>query len=156
MPGASAKRSVSPSAASPTMRSTQPCGVFSNWRTGRASKNSLATSNVGPSGTSSKRACQAGLKPASAASLQRLQPFVDLDEMQVDRGVEARDAARGAQCVGHQGAAARSQLDEAHRRGRPIASQRSASQAPKSSPNIWEISGAVVKSPAAPTGRAVR
>ncbi len=40
--------------------------------------------------------------------------------------------------------------------GRPIASQRSASQAPKSSPNIWEISGAVVKSPAAPTGSALR
>ena len=40
--------------------------------------------------------------------------------------------------------------------GRPIASQRSASQAPKSSPNIWEISGAVVKSPAAPSGRARR
>ena len=40
--------------------------------------------------------------------------------------------------------------------GAPIASQRSASQAPISSPNICEISGAVVKSPAAPTGSARR
>ena len=40
--------------------------------------------------------------------------------------------------------------------GLPIASQRSASQAPSNSPNIWEISGAVVKSPAAPTGVAWR
>ena len=37
-----------------------------------------------------------------------------------------------------------------------MACQRSASQAPKSSPNICEISGAVVKSPAAPSGMASR
>ena len=88
--------------------------------------------------------------------LDGAQRFVDLDEMKIDRGVKARDAARGAQGIGHQGAAAGSQLDQPHRRGRPIASQRSASQAPKSSPNICEISGAVVKSPAAPSGRARR
>ncbi len=40
--------------------------------------------------------------------------------------------------------------------GAPIASQRSASHAPINSPNICEISGAVVKSPAAPTGSARR
>ena len=54
-PGASARRSVSPSGARPTMRSAQPRAVFSNWRTGRASKNSLATSSIGPAGTSSRR-----------------------------------------------------------------------------------------------------
>ena len=54
-------------------------------------------------------------KPASAASLQRLQPFVDLDKMKIDRGMEARDAARGAQRIGHQGAAAGAQLDQSHR-----------------------------------------
>ncbi len=114
-PGASARRSVSPSGASPTMRSAQPRAVFSNWRTGRASKNSLATSSIGPSGTSSRRACQVGVEIAERGSLQSLQPLVDLDEMEIERGMEACDAARGAQRIGHQRAAAGAELDEAHR-----------------------------------------
>ena len=39
--------------------------------------------------------------------------------------------------------------------GRPIACQAPSSHTPISSPNIWLISGAVVKSPAAPNGSRV-
>ena len=96
------------------MRSVQPRAVFSNWRTGRASKNSLATSSSGPSGTSSKRACQVGLIGGEGLALQGVQLLVDLDEMEIDGGMEARHAARGAQGIGHQGAASRSKLDQPH------------------------------------------
>ncbi len=39
--------------------------------------------------------------------------------------------------------------------GDPAAAHRSANHAPISSPNIWLISGAVTKSPAAPSGSRV-
>ena len=39
--------------------------------------------------------------------------------------------------------------------GDPIARQAAAAHSPTSSPNIWLISGAVVKSPAAPSGSRV-
>ena len=96
------------------MRSVQPRAVFSNWRTGRASKNSLATSSSGPSGTSSKRACQVALEGGERLALQRAQLLVDLDKVEIDGGMEARHAARGAQGIGHQGAASRSELDQPH------------------------------------------
>ncbi len=114
-PGASARRSVSPSGASPTMRSAQPRGVFSNWRTGRASKNSLATSSIGPSGTSSRRACQVGSKSASAVRCKACSRGLMSTRWRSSAAWKPGDAARGAQCIGHQRAAAGPQLDEAHR-----------------------------------------
>ena len=45
---------------------------------------------AGPSGTSSKRSCQVGLKPRQRRRLQRRRRRVGLDQMEVDRGVEAR------------------------------------------------------------------
>ena len=56
----------------------------------------------------------------------------------------------------HQRAAAGAELDQAHAaRARPWRARPRRSQRPSSSPNIWLISGAVVKSPAAPRGSRV-
>ena len=106
---------------------------------------------AGPSGTSSKRACQArreggertfAARRCSGALMStrwRSSAAWKPGTPRVARSASAISVPRpGPSSTSRTGC------------GRPIASQRSASQAPRSSPNIWEISGAVVKSPAAP------
>ena len=67
----------------PTSRSHQPRSVARNWRTGSASKNSLATRSVGPGGTSSSRSCH--VKGEAGGGEGRLLPLPQgrarLDEM---------------------------------------------------------------------------
>ena len=65
-----------------------------------------------------------------------------------ERGMEARHAPRRAQRIGHQRAAAGAELGEDERVGRAHALPADRrTRAPISSPKIWLISGAVMKSP---------
>ena len=91
--------------------------------------------------------------PGTRSRLRRAQHRAGLDQLDVRRrgrrraspAARPRPACRGPGRARH----------NARRPGRPARSQRSASQSPTSSPNIWLISGAVAKSPAAPNGSRV-
>ena len=95
-------------------------------------------------GRSAMSSCQRPCR--QPLGLRRAQRRAGLDEMRPRRRKPAR--AHRPQRIGGQRAAARAELgiDGVGRRCRRAAS-RSASAAPTSSPNIWLISGAVVKSP---------
>ena len=68
-----------------------PARSGTSWWTGRASKNSLATRNSGPSGTSSRRSCQAERRGrAEALRLELAQPRAGLDQMDRHRLAKAR------------------------------------------------------------------
>ena len=86
-------------------------------------------------------------------ALAHLQVRARLDEVHTHGLAELRHRARGAQRIGHHGAAAGAELDQLDRFGAPIARHAVAAHSPISSPNIWLISGAVTKSPAAPKRR---
>ncbi len=141
---------------SPTCRSRQPSPSRWNWRIGRASKNSLAIRNSGASGRAA-----AAVDPVRRVTCQRLclpraQDRRGLDQVQPRGLVKPRHPARGAQRVGHQRAAPRPQLGQRERApGGPGPSRPAPAHSPINSPNIWLISGAVVKSPAAPNGSRV-
>ncbi len=106
---------------------TSPRPVRTNWRTGRASKNSLATNSAGPwRQRLEQSSCQA---TGNAGLCQRLalplaQHGARLDEMHARRCQERRQDARGAQRVGHQRAASGTEFDEHEaRRARPCGSR---------------------------------
>ena len=154
-PGAG--RSVSckvPSASKPTHTSAQSTFCRWNWRIGSASKNSFANKNSGASagicstlsthfasGTrdacarrntsdaSTNTTCAASTKPGTA------RPTRNTSAIKVPRPGPS---------------SARMKRD-----GRPCSIQACAMDRPSISPNIWLISGAVVKSPAAPRGSRV-
>ncbi len=107
----------------PMTRSRQPCAVITNCRTGRASRNSLAMTIAGPSGTSARSRCHV---TGRCNACQNLPLACDecrghLDEMDRDGFVEGRQDAGGAQEVGHQRAAAGAEFDEPHLRRMAVA-----------------------------------
>ena len=119
--GSIARLAVAPeekrsSAPSPMRRSCQPPCASNCW-IGSASKNSLAISSIGPAAGSR---CRRGIAARSgrACPLARCAAPGLLDEMQPQGVGKARHAARGAQGIGHQGAAAGAELDQQHRIGR--------------------------------------
>ena len=56
-------------------------------------------------------------EPAERSGLRGAQALVDVDQMQVERGMEAGDTAGGPQRVGQQGTATGTELDQAYRLG---------------------------------------
>ena len=140
----------------PTSRSRQSASARWNWRIGSASKNSLATTISGPGGSSVDPAAQRGARPPSASACRAPQRRAGLDEPEPRRVAEARHrraprAARRASACRAPGRARPARRD----RGGPGRPRPAPAQAPMSSPNIWLISGAVTKSPAAPRGSRV-
>ena len=105
-------------------------------------------------GRSARAACQPAVVLGQPLGLTRAQDGAGLDQVQLARPRGIRRTPRGAERVGHQRAAAGPELDQrGPRAGRPHRSQDcDQGQSPISSPNIWLISGAVTKSPAAPNG----
>ena len=135
-----------------TTSSRQPASVLSNCRIGKASRNSLATSSIGPSiGTRDRSSwnCACGHR-------------LELHLLERGRGLR-RNAlrARGRSAsspAAHRAPACRARARarrNAPARSRPARIHMSASHSPISSPNIWLISGAVMKSPASPSGSAL-
>ena len=101
-----------------------------NWRTGRASKNSLAMRKSGPVGHGRERVVPGGLGAGEALGLALAQArgWSRRDAARSRRGSRARGAQR-AQRIGHQRAAAGPELDEAD--GRGLARSRSRSWRPR-------------------------
>ena len=142
----------SPALARATVRSRQSSPARWNCRIGSASKNSFAMTISGPSGSSSTLATQLAAWPASAAAWRARSAGLRST-------ATIRAAARNPGSV----TPARSASDSSVPRpgpssastsgsGRPMSDQTCAAQAPSSSPNIWLTSGAVTKSPPAPSG----
>ncbi len=133
------------------MRSRQPSVDFRNWRTGRASRNSFATTTIGPSGTSSSRAAQRAPGTRRACSA-RSGAEASTNHTSAASAAPAAPSTRSASAI----IVPRPGPSSTRRKpGRPIACQTAATQAPIISPNIWLISGAVTKSPPAPSGSRV-
>ncbi len=131
----------------PIRRSHQPRAVRWYWRTGRASKNSLASAIIGPPGRVSIPSCQVGAAPVSArAWAARSTGLVSTrcrSAAARQSGAAARRARRAsAISVPRPGPSS----TRRNASGRPRPCQTSAVQRPRSSPKIWLISGAVVKS----------
>src|SRR6516165_4295078 len=88
--------------------------------------------------------------------------FRDLVETRMPTSLDPRAAERGLLLGKARSASAISvprpgpSSTRSKREGAPMRAQQSAVHKPISSPNIWEISGAVTKSPAAPKGVRVR
>ena len=121
-----------------------------NCRTGSASMNSLAMTMSGPCGTSSIALVpvERGRGAAQRLALRLAQHGARLDQR--DRSMPSSKlghAAQRAKRVCHQRAAPGSKLGDGHARGSPMVCQTAAAHTPISSPNIWLISGAVMKSP---------
>ena len=141
---------------SPTRRSAQPSRPRTNWRIGSASRNSLATSSSGPSGSPSMPSAKRGATSGSEAARRRCcsRRSTGLASTRNSRKARrnsgaARDArSRSAISVPRPGPSSARITGS----GCPMRRQKSMRQAPISSPNIWLISGAVTKSPAAPSG----
>ena len=87
--------------------------------------------------------------------LPLLQRRADLDQMHDQRLAEIRHDLHRAQRVEHHGAAAGPELDQPHVLRRAHRPPGRGAHSPISSPNIWLISGAVMKSPLAPNGSRV-
>ena len=130
-----------------TRRSRQAPPWNSNWRIGRASRNSLASKIIGPPGTLASVSCQCGRSPRAAAWAARRTRRPPPQSAAAATRARRRRAGRPGR-----GAAAGTQFDQVERRGRAHFAM-STAQRPSSSPNIWEISGAVTKSPVRPSGR---
>ena len=133
------------------MRSAMPRSVTANCRTGSASKNSLAMSRSGPSGTVSSASCQRTSSPASAARCLRFKPGPISTRLMraASRNPGAALQARSASAISvpRPGPSSTSSTG----RGAPMSRvHASAHHSPTSSPNICETSGAVVKSPFSP------
>ena len=139
----------------PIRRSRKPPGVLTNWRIGRASKNSLATRSRNPAGTSSIRSCQ-DTRRARLASVSRWTAFrrslvSTMCTVALRRQV-GRELFDDPQDVGHHRSPAGAEL------GQPDAG-RTAAGLPgmheKDADHLAEEladSGAVTKSPARPKG----
>src|SRR6185437_13597788 len=82
--------------------------------------------------------------------LHRRQRRARLDEPDVERVAKGRNNARSASLISvpRPGPSSMSRTGS----GEPMLDHTSADQSPINSPNIWDISGAVVKSPVAPNG----
>ena len=136
------------------MRSHHLPFTRTNWRTGKASRNSLPITIAGPSGTSLMLCAQDTAAPLSSKSSCCIAASVGLVSIS-----QTSSASRNA---GTMRAALSASLMSVPRpgpssmrrnvRGEPMLDQTSAAQRPSNSPNICEISGAVVKSPDAPKG----
>ena len=136
------------------MRRCQPSRSFTNWSTGNASTNSFATAITGPSGTSSMRSCHDAAVASSACCLARSTGLVSTRcTATAARKSGTARVARSASAISVPRPGPSS--TKFTRAGAPIWRHTVAAQAPISSPNIWLISGAVVKSPAAPNGSRV-
>ena len=132
---------------------------LTNWRTGSASKNSLATRMAGPLGhlvdardaTRSARRVALSAFSCNARSAGLVSTRCS-DSAARNSGSACAARSASAISVPRPGPSSTSRT----RRGRAhLPPDRRAPTAPISSPNIWLISGAVMKSPAAPSGSRV-
>ena len=107
-----------PSPSLATNRSRQASPRRMNCRMGSASTNSLASTISGPSGTASSAAYQRSGAPASLRVLRCASTMTGLVSIRRhgDAVEEFRNAAPGAESVGHQSAAPRSKLGDGHAR----------------------------------------
>ena len=112
---------------------------------------------IGPSGTSSSDSMPVDrhVGAGERLPLPLLERRADLDQVHDQRLAEIRHDLRGAQRIEHHGAAAGAELDQPHVLRRAHRRQVGGAHSPISSPNIWLISGAVMKSPLAPNGSRV-
>jgi hypothetical protein len=118
VPGARARRSSrSPSA--PIMRSAQPSPVRRNCRIGSASRNSLATTKRGRSGSPSIRRAMRAMRPRAASACRARSGARPRPDAPAGRR-GTRHAPRRAQDVGHQRAPARPELGQGEGRGRAL------------------------------------
>ncbi len=146
-----------PSSAKPTRRSHQPRSVRTYCRTGKASKNSLARTMAGPAGTSETCACQATGAPVEdrvvscRAFSTGLVSTRRMSAASRKRGTTRAARKTSAISVPRPGPSSTRRTGS----GAPMRRQISPAQSPISSPNIWLISGAVVKSPSVPNGSRV-
>ena len=93
-----------------------------NWRTGSASKNSLATTTAARPATSTAAHARRSDGAAGKRALLRLaQHRARLDKVHPHRSAEIRATRAARRHVRHQRAAPRAELDERERAGRPIA-----------------------------------
>ncbi len=151
--GAIAKANL-PSRSIPTTRSCQPSACLTAWLTGIASKNSLATMIAGPSGTSASESCQtidtsrlprvcfcrassAGLVSTRCTAIARRKSGITLAARSMSSIMVPRPGPSSTRRTCG---------------GAPIWCHTAAAHRPSSSPNIWLISGAVMKSPSLPSG----
>ena len=127
-----------------TLRSRQAPSRRANWRIGRASKNSFASTSAGPSGTPSSAGLQRASGTASACLARRLGLVSTNQTSSASRKPGTRAPARSASAL----RAPRPGPSSTHsaRRGLPMPIQTCAAHSPSSSPNIWLTSGPVTKS----------
>ena len=147
-------KASSSSSLRPITRSAQAPSCHWNWRTGMASKNSLATKIVGARGMSSMRAChwtawpvEASVACCTALSRGLISTRWTLAALRKD-GFTRPVRSMSAISVPRPGPSSASTNGS----GEPIISQTPIVHRPTSSPKIWLISGAVMKSPARPKG----
>ena len=115
--GESAKAKA-PAASRATSRSCQRPLLRTNWRVGRASKNSLARRSRGADvGTVWRVACQLGVVLVEQLGLTGAQDGAGLDQVQLHGLEELGHDGGGAERVGHQRAAAGPELDQPDRGG---------------------------------------
>ena len=152
--GESAKPRLS-SASAITMRSHQPASARVSWRIGSASRNSLATRIMGPSGTPASSLCQLGRNAARRSAWRFLKAGLTstrwISALSTKPGAIWAARSMSAIMVPRPGPSSTKRKGA----GAPIRRQISVHQRPNSSPNIWLISGAVVKSPDRPNGSPV-
>ena len=114
--------------------------------------NSLANTMSGPSGSASSVAYQLTGTRASRASLCSNHDGTCLDERDRDAVEEFRHATPGAEASAIKVPRPGPSSATVTRVGSPIDCQTDTDHRPISSPKIWLISGAVMKSPAPPIG----
>ncbi len=149
-PGIASRRPATKS----TQRSRQAPAVASktNCCTGRQSRNSFPIRIEGPTGTSSSRSCHEMGAPAAASlcccTVRSVSDVSTKWTVTFFRKPGATRSARSASAM----SVPRPGPSSMRRRlaGSPICRHVSQAHKPMSSPKIWEISGAVIKSPARP------
>ncbi len=139
-----------PLSAMPTARSCHPPATLTAWFTGSASKNSLAMMIDGPPGTSSSVSCQIRRHASRRDGLLLLRTAASgLISTKCStaalRNAGAACAARMASLISVPRPGPSSTMRTFS--GEPTCCQTATIQSPISSPNIWLISGAVMKSP---------
>ena len=143
-----------PDAETVTARSRQASPWRTSWRMGRASMNSLAMTISGACGTASMVATHStgtGDVPRVSRCISCSTGLVSIKAIRKppsNAGTLFSARSASAIKVPRPGPSSASTM----RCGAPIFCQTAAAQIPISSPNIWLISGAVMKSPSRPSG----
>ena len=153
--GSASPRPEAPSQPDAAARATSLRRARTGGWAGRRRTRWPAERAAGRAGSAALGATQVVVRPSVSRWMRAAAPRPRRGAAEPRRETPARRASRAAMSAIRVPRPGPSSARAMARR-RPWSIQACASASPRSSPNIWEISGAVVKSPAAPAGRGWR